>query len=553
MPKQQAQPQDETAYAGRWVARLHGRIVGQGGTPEEARQAAQAMRHKENPEIAYIYPAAVPVLPPLLDKIAEISQDQDVHLVGGSVRDALLGKVSHDLDLAVAGDAISLARRIAGSLGADFYVLDEEHGEARVIVQDSLGNRDVLDFATFRGGGILSDLEGRDFTINAIALDLKSRTTLDPLRGASDIRSKTIRACTATALQDDPIRILRGVRLAAALGFTIESGTRNVMRAAASLLETTSPERQRDELFRMLDGPRPDACLRALDLLEVLPHFLPELTALKGLGQPTPHVQDAWEHTLSVMQHLKQDLDLLVDEKLEDANGIHASLLTLGIGRYRSHLVDHYRKRLNRDRTVRALLMLASLYHDVGKPSTSSRDADGRIHFLGHEQQGALIATQRARKFNLSNAEVARLDCIIRNHLCLFFLGVRMEEAREPPSRRAIHRFFRNAGESGIDLILLGLADLQGNRGHTLTETTWSAWIDVARALLENLLERPEESVSPPRLISGHDLMAALDLEPGPIVGELLASIEEAQAAGELATAQEALDFGRRWLSERVA
>jgi len=546
MSKKQAN--DGSAYAGRWVARVQGKIVGQGGTPEAARLAAQGNRHKEKPEISYMHATSSLALSPLLDKVASLAQDQDVYLVGGGVRDALRGVVSHDLDLVVPTNAIGLARRAAASLGADFYVLDEAFDAARVIVMGPSGTRDVLDFTSFRGSNLSADLEGRDFTINAMALDLKTRTTLDPLQGAADLRARTIRACSPTAMQDDPIRVLRAVRLAAALDLKIEPATREAMKVAASLLSRTSPERQRDELFKILGGPRPDASMRAIEMLGLLPHFLPELTCLKGVEQPAPHVHDAWEHTLSVLHHLAGMLDLLLEGRLEDANGILASLLTLGIGRYRPQLEAQFARSPNQDRTLRALLEFTALYHDVCKPSTKSVDSEGRIHFYGHEHQGAQVAIQRGQQFNLSNGEIAQIGVIIDYHLRFFFLARRMEEQGELPSRRAIYRFFRDSDASAVGLILLGLADLRGTREHTLSEKSWLAWVNVARALLENLWEKPAETVAPPRLIDGNDLMQVLALEPGPIVGELLEAIREAQATGVVSTRDAALQFGRDWL-----
>src|SRR5271169_3006684 len=158
---------------------------------------------------------------PLLDSIRDALPDVELYLVGGAVRDLLLDRVSYDLDFAVAEDAIHIARRAANALHADFYVLDESFDTARVILPVENGLRDILDFAAFRGSDLESDLRGRDFTINAIAFDLRNQTILDPLGGASDLRAKLIRACSELSLQDDPIRILRAVRQAAAFDFRI--------------------------------------------------------------------------------------------------------------------------------------------------------------------------------------------------------------------------------------------------------------------------------------------------------------------------------------------
>ncbi len=245
-------------YAGRWVARLQGRIIAHGGTPEQARVAAQKSRYKEKPEILYMPTASPFPFSPLIARVQAALPQQELYLVGGALRDALLGRLSHDYDFAVAKNAIDAARRVAAAFGADFYVLDETFDTARVIISNKDGERDLLDFAAFRGDDLDADLRGRDFTINAIAFDLRRQTILDPLNGASDLRANIIRACSNTALQDDPIRVLRAVRQAAAFGFKIDAGTRRAMKQAASSLSSVSAERQRDELFKILDGPHPE-------------------------------------------------------------------------------------------------------------------------------------------------------------------------------------------------------------------------------------------------------------------------------------------------------
>jgi putative nucleotidyltransferase with HDIG domain len=523
--------------------------VGQGGTPEAARRAAGASRPKEKAEVSYMHTSWPPPLADLMAKIVSIAPHGGIYLVGGALRDALLGRTSHDFDFVVAGDAIRFARKAAGALGADFYVLDEDFGAARVIVTGASGIRDFLDFATIRGGSIEADLAARDFTINALALNLRDGTTLDPLQGTGDLRAKLLRVCSRGALIEDPIRILRAVRLAAELDLGIESGTRQGMKATANLLPSISAERKRDELFRMLGGRKVDACMRALEMLGVFPHFLPELSSLKGVEQSAPHVHDAWEHTLRVMRHLEAILDLVLENSAQDANGLQTSLLTLGIGRYRQQMADHFSRSLNPDRSSRALLQFAALYHDVGKPATRGQGADGRIHFIGHEKEGATLAAQRAGQLNLSNAELEWIHTVIANHLRLFHLASRMEAEGEKPTRRAVYRFFRDSYPAGVELIILGLADVRGTRDHVLTEEAWSAWISVARTLLENLWESPQEAVAPPRLLDGNEIMKELAMQPGPAIGQLLEAIREAQAAGEVRDREGAVAFARDWIS----
>ncbi len=541
--------QSASPYAGRWVAQVRGQVVAHGGTPKQARSAAGLNRPKERPEVRFVPPANPLHFPPLIERVTSHLGSTEVYLAGGAVRDALLGRESHDFDFAVPEHAIEVARAVARALGADFYVLDEAFEAARVIVKSESGPRDILDFTAFRGQDVDADLAGRDFTINAIAYDLRNGTLLDPLSGGSDLRARLIRACSSHAIQDDPVRILRAVRQAAALGFKIETDTRKSLRDASNLLPTVSPERQRDELFRILDGPVPDSALKALDLLGTIPYFLPELAGMKGVTQSSPHVYDVWEHTLAVIRHLGGILALLGpdSEGLRNAEAF-SGLVAVRLGRYRQQFQDHFARTLTPDRSLRSLLFFAALYHDVSKPATRSVDEQGRIRFLGHEAEGAKVVAKRATKYNLSNDEAARVQSIVANHMRFNLLVSRMQAAAEAPSRRSIYRYFRAAGDTGLDLIALGLADHWGMMEQTLDQGTWDAATEVARALLENCLERPEESVTPPRLLDGNDIMREYGIESGPTVGELLEAIREAQAAGEVRDRATALAFGREWL-----
>jgi hypothetical protein len=190
------------------------------------------------------------------------------------------------------------------------------------------------------------------------------------------------------------------------------------------------------------------------------------------------------------------------------------------------------------------------LYHDVEKPSTKSIDEDGRIHFYEHEIKGADTAARRAEAFNLSNDEVRRIHKIVFHHMRFHFFGGRMEGKQKEPSRRAVYRFFHDTGEAGVDLVLLGLADLRGTYGPTLTQEIWTSALDVARILLENYWEKREETVSPPRILDGNDLMNELSLKPGRTIGQLLEAVREGQATGKIATREEALEFAKQQLKE---
>jgi putative nucleotidyltransferase with HDIG domain len=542
--------ENEKSYAGRWVARLRGRVIAQGGTPEQARRAAQS-RYKESPEIVFMPTTSALIFPSILDSVRNTLPDgQTVYLVGGAVRDALLGRPIHDLDFVVEHDAIKLARRVANSLKADFYPLDPERDTGRVIVTNDDGTRTLMDFAAFRGPNLEMDILGRDFTINTIAINLTDDTIHDPLGGAMDLKEKRLRACSPSTFMDDPVRILRGVRIAANFGFHILPETRKAMKEAGSLLGNVSPERLRDEFFRILDGLQPAACMRALDLLGALDMVLPELSGLKGVEQVAPHIHDVWAHTLAVVGYLEEILTALSpDYDPDTATDLFNGLLVLRIGRYRQQLGESIAIPLTADRSIRSLLFLAALYHDIAKPQTKKVDEESQLRFWDHDQQGAEMAALRAHALALSNDETQRIETVIRNHMRIIFHTNRLVKDQKLPSRRAVYRFFRDTGASGVDVCLLGLADLRATYEQTLPQETWAACLDVVRILLENWYEKPAESVTPPPLVDGNDLMRELDLQPGKQIGELLEAIREAQAIGDVSTREQALELARKRIS----
>jgi tRNA nucleotidyltransferase/poly(A) polymerase len=508
--------------------------------------AAKAARSKETPELEFM-PSHVFSLPPIVEQVrASLPKDQEIYLVGGAVRDLLLNRALRDIDFAVPGKAIPLARKVAKALGADFYPLDLDRDAGRVIVQDEADKRLVLDFVGMQENDIDRDLGARDVTINAMAIDLRQPgALLDPLGGAADLVAKKVRACSGRSFSSDPVRVLRAIRMAASFGLNIEKETRELMRAAAPSLSSVSPERLRDELFRLVMAPKRAASFRALDLLGALEPVLPELMPLKGLEQPAPHLFDVWEHSLHVLDGLEKVMMALAPEyPTEGAGDLQSGLIVLSLGRYRDQLGKHLETEVVLERPRRALLVFAALLHDTGKARTRSVGKDGRIHFYEHEERGAEIIAERADALHLSNSEHELLVTIVANHM----RPMQLTQTGELPSRKAIYRFFRATGETGVDICLLSLADLLGKYGSEVPEDKLRAHLDTLRTLLEAYYEHPQESVSPPVLLNGDELMTEMKLKPGPKVGELLEALWEAQATGEVTTRVQAVEFMKSML-----
>lgn len=483
----------------------------------------------------------VPALPQLLRRLSHANRR--IFLVGGILRDALLEKHSHDLDFVVTQDVHTIARAVADTLGAALYRMDEEHETYRVLGHTSSGQSFTLDFSRMRGLSIEQDLRARDFTINALAIDVSQPEILiDPLKGALDIREKHLRVCANTAFLDDPLRVLRGVRLANALKFRLLPETLTLLQQAVPRLEQVSAERKRDELFRILEGPDVKTAFQLMDHLGILPFILPELTKLKRVSQPQPHVFDVWQHTLSTLDYLERLFGLLVAEYEEDkAASLTMGTATLYLGRFRDAFMSHFSARLNPNRSLKALLFFTAAYHDSGKPAAAGLHPNGRLHFIGHERISSEYFQTRARALALSNDEIAYGDKVIRHHMRIHHLV----NAQQSPTRRAIYRFFRDVGAAGVDICLLSLADTLATYHTTLPQDVWARELLICQQFLEAWWYQQENIIQPPPLLRGDDLMAYLGLKPGPMIGKLLEAIREAQASGDIENREEALHLAR--------
>lgn len=533
---------DLRPYAGRWVALVTGRVAGSGRTPAEARQMATRNRPKERPQIGFVAPGGEPGLMselPLTALMEELRPllavgGQPVYLVGGAVRDALLGRVSHDLDFAVGSGAVSLARAVADALGGAFYLLDAERGTARGILGDS-----VMDFALFRGEDLLEDLRHRDFTINAMALPADSSdpdAVIDPVGGQSDLAAGVIRATGPTAIRDDHIRGLRAVRLAAELDLRIAAETSELIRAGSAGLAAVSAERVRDEFCRLMVAPHPARSVRMMDQLGLLQSVLPELAGAKGVQCP----HDLFEHTLLTLEQLEALVEGFTPA-VEAEGGLALAHETLAP--YAPRLAEHLARPTAGGRNGRVLLFLGALLHGVGMPGTRSEGEDGRVQYPGHERLAAEKARRRSRAMALSNAEVLQVMTLVDHHTVPARLSTTSPDG--VPSRRSIYRFYRDAGPMGLDVCMLYLADGLARRGSGDEGVAWERRLRTVNVLLDHYVNRYLETISPPALLGGRELMSALGLRPGPEVGRLLQVIEEAQAAGQVSTLEGALTLAR--------
>ena len=462
-----------------------------------------------------------------LGLLAELAvADRGVWLVGGAVRQLLTEEPLVDLDVAAPSGALALGRRLADRLGASFVVLDEGRGAGRIV--GGAGQTLPIDLVDFRAPTLEDDLRARDFTVNALAVPLAdllrdgSAEIADVTGGLGDLAARVVRACGPAAIADDPVRAMRGVRLATRDGWRLEPETEAAIRAGIPLLTGVAAERVRDELVAILGEPRASGGLRTLDRLGALSVLLPESAAMRSTAQPPPHRFDVWEHSLRAVEG--------VDSLLADLDALAP---------WGAALREHMGEPLGGGISRRATLRLAALLHDVAKPETRTEQG-GRVRFFGHDAVGARRTGAIAERFRLPRRASQVLERLVAEHLRPMHLA----QAGEI-TRRARFRFFRDLGDDAPDLLLLALADAAALTGGS----PLSVWTGDGGAVVRDLMAGAEEAAAAetaPPLLRGREVMEAFHLSPGPVVGRLLERAREAQALGLVSTREEALDYLRR-------
>jgi poly(A) polymerase len=494
---------------------------------------------------------------PMLDRLARFfaSRGCPAYLVGGYVRDRLLSLNPQDLDVAVAADPQDLGRELARELGGAYVPVSPAHGVARVVVRWSWPAPDgggpqgapgaarsggmaqrTIDLAQF-AGTIEEDLARRDFTVNALAVALEhwplsdwSSVVLDPFHGRRDLARRCIRAVGPDVFREDPGRLLRAVRLAARLGFRLDPDTAAQVRADAPGIDSVSGERVREELLATLAMPGARGQLEALDRLDLLCRVIPELALTKGVEQPRAHhYWDVWGHLLHCV------------EAAEAVTGGHRNSAVYSHVPWTAEREAYFEEVVTNGHNRRTVLKLAALFHDIAKPQTKGPDFTGRIRFLGHSELGAEMAARRLAELRVSSRGIGMVRRMVEEHL----RPAQMSQGSELPTARAIFRYYRDLGDVAVDTLYLSLADYLAAKGPDLSADRWAAHARIVGHILAGAVPVTGPG-RPPRLVTGDDLMRHLDLPPGPLVGRLLDRIEEARAAGEIASREDALALAAR-------
>jgi poly(A) polymerase len=442
-------------------------------------------------------------------------------LVGGAVRDRLLRRPTSDFDVVVAGDVAVSARGVARGARGHAFELSEAFGAWRVIAHDRSWQ---LDLMALEGATIEQDLGRRDLTVNAIAEPIGGGDHVDPFGGTEDLRARILRAVSGAAFLDDPLRVMRLARLACELSFEIELGTAEAARAVAPRLTAVSPERVFEELKRLICTDRAPEGIGLLGSLGISAAVLPELAALGGIDQSRFHHLDVLDHTRLVLAETIR----LVDnpETLCQTYNQASALYPL--------LDAPFANGLTRGQALR----FGALLHDIAKPMTREVTDEGRVTFMGHDRAGAELGMSILRRLRASEKLCSYVAGLTLHHLRLGFLVHRV-----PLSRRDIYDYLLTCSPFGVDVTLLSVADRLATRGDN-SERAIDKHLALARTMLTEALAWEASPPRPP--VRGDELIRALGIAPGPVVGGLLAELQAEAFSGELSSSRQAIDRARQ-------
>jgi len=497
---------------------------------------------------------------------------QRSYLVGGSLRNLLLGEDCLDCDIVTSGDAHNTARQLADILSGHYVHMHAKASRVVVVFEETDSPRTrkeiSFDISPLIGKTIEDDLQQRDFTINAIAAPLieavryvesnrKSDLFLhlvDPLNGLSDLQARCLKAVNDLVFRHDPLRMLRAVRLVMRYQLQLDPDTANMITRDASLLSDIAWERIHDELYAILDPEGATTRLHFLDEHGLFTTIFPEFELARGMRQPKPHYWDVLSHSIETVGALEEIASLVQANTIQATDLVGKTSIEIRFAEVdkpthhelveiASLLQEAEQQGIFSFQGLTAPRMkMAALLHDIGKPVTYSCDEDGAIHFYNHPQAGVPLVEKVMKRLCASTQDRRLAQLVAAHHMRPGQLG-----QDGPLTLRAIRRYFVDLGPTGIYVALFSLADHLATLGPEPTGDAWKRHLRVVRQLLTNYI-RERNSILPPRLISPEELMRRLKLVPGPIVGQLLDLISEAQAEGKVHSKEEAVWFAEEHL-----
>ena len=452
----------------------------------------------------------------ILQKIIK-NFDNEIFLVGGSVRDFFMGIETHDRDLIVADcDAREFSLKVAELFDGTFISLDEENRIYRIVLPDKIN---YLDITNPIEGSLEKDLMRRDLTINAIACDIRTGEIIDLSGGISDIKNGIINYVLEENFKDDPLRILRAYRFQAIYGFEISPKTLDAIKKYSDLVLNPAVERINYELLKLFGGKYAHIALENMDKAGILEKFFPFVNELKKVPPNSHHHLDLFHHSLETVWQVQINYDISKPEVKE-----HLERIDFGGAPRLAHL------------------KLAGFMHDIGKFSTWTIEEGGRHRFIKHDDVGAKMSVKFLKNLHFSNKQIEYISSMIKNHI----YPSSVMSAPEI-SDKIMMRYVRKMENNSIDCIILAMADRLSARGPEITDEMVENNINSLCKLLNFYLSVKDTLKPLPKLLDGNDVMKILNIKPSPKLGEIMSALHEAQISGDVTIKEQAVEFVKNY------
>lgn len=444
----------------------------------------------------------------LNDKVIELIKkiDSNSYLVGGAVRDYLLGKNSYDRDIIVR-NARDFAQKLAKETNGTFIELDQENNIYRVVLKDKLNYIDIT-----QADDIETDLKRRDFTINSIAIDLSNNQIIDINKGQEDLKNKIIRSISEQNIIDDPLRILRAYRFSAILGFEIESNTKEQIHSHINLIKNPAKERINYELMKLFEGNYTAKVLP--EMSEIIDIIYPIFIDVKKVPKNTHHHLNLFDHSIETVNQIQK----IYESSQEEVR-------------------QHLEKEDFGGFTRLAHLKFAGFLHDIGKYSTWTIEGE-RHRFIKHDDVGSKMAKEILKQNKFSKKQIEYITNMIKNHIY-----PSQVVSAENINEKIYMRYIRKMEENVIDNIILAKADRLSARGPAITNEIIEENINNLDKLLNYYLSIKDKLKPIPKLLSGNEIMELKKIPQSPLLGEIIKALQEEQTEGNITTKEEAINF----------
>lgn len=450
----------------------------------------------------------------ILSKIIT-SFDNEIYLVGGTVRDFYLGNESVDRDIIVMDeDARVFALKLAEFFDATFVPLDEENKIYRLVMSDKIN---YIDITNPIENSLEKDLMRRDLTINAIAVNIRSSEIVDISGGVTDIKNGCINYVNELNFVDDPLRLLRVYRFQAMYGFELAPETISAVCRYSDLIHKPAAERINYELMKLFNGEFAHVALENMNKTWILEEIFPIVKELKQVPPNSHHHLDLFHHSIETVKQVQNLYNASSDEVKEHLNKIEFG----GFSRL-------------------AHLKLAAFLHDIGKFSTWTIE-EGKHRFIKHDDVGAKMSLKILKDLHFSNKQADYISSMIKYHIYPSHVMTSPQI-----TEKIMMRYVRKMDKSSIDAVILAQADRLSARGPEITDEIVERNISSLNMLLRFYLEARETIKPLPKLLTGDEVMTLLNIKPSRKLGEIMNALHEAQISGDVTSKEHAVDFVKK-------